>query len=131
MQGPTVSARNEAGKKVAGDASVAQHDQPVADGEQLVEILRNQQHRGAGGARRAEQLAQRLGAARVEAAGRIKRNDQLRIMRQFARQHDAAADFRRTAPPRGVSDGSGGKRSRQRLRSISATSARQSRPSPA
>ena len=60
-------------RKFARDAPVAQHDQPVADAEEFVEILRDQQHRSARRARVAKRGPRGLGAAGVETAGRIKR----------------------------------------------------------
>ena len=46
--GRRVSAPERIGREFAGDAPIAQHDQPVADGEEFVEILGDQQHRSAG-----------------------------------------------------------------------------------
>ena len=86
----SVSGRTNAGANSPATRAVAQHDEPVADAR----TVRRDPRRTAAGPRRRRRAprgarAQRLGAARVEPAGRIERDDELRVVRELARQHDA------------------------------------------
>src|ERR1700691_3405619 len=74
------------GRKLAGDASLPQHDDAIAERDEFVELLRKQHETGARRARREKQRPQRVRTARVEPAGRIKRDDKLRVVRELARQ---------------------------------------------
>src|SRR5260221_9998059 len=81
--------------ELASDRAAKQHQQPVAELEQLVEVLRNHQHDGPAVERVAKERAHRRAAAGIEAAGRIARHDQLRLMVQFT----AARDTLQTTAP--------------------------------
>jgi hypothetical protein len=68
---------------------VVQHQQAIAEFKQLVEVFGYDKYAGAAITGVAQQGAQGHGAACIEAAGRIKRDDQFRFMGQFAGQYDA------------------------------------------
>ena len=58
------------------------HDQPVADLEQLVELLADHQHRAAGVAQRQQLAADLRRGADVDAPGRLRDDQQLRVRRR-------------------------------------------------
>src|SRR5258708_38576315 len=75
--------------ELAREPALAQHDQPVGELEQLLELLGHQQHRGALRSAGAQAVADRLGAAHVEAARRIERDDDTRLFAELSRHHHA------------------------------------------
>ena len=72
--------------ELADDAAGEHHDQAVADVEELVEVGRDQQDAAAAGARLAQRAPDEGGGADVEAAGRLRRDDQARGGIDLARQ---------------------------------------------
>ena len=61
------------------DAALGDHDQPVADLEQLVEFLADDQQRAAGVAQREQFAADQRRGADIDAPGRLRDDQQLRL----------------------------------------------------
>src|SRR5258706_7488080 len=70
--------REVGGLELGRDPAPAQHDQPVGELEQLLELLGHQQHRGALRSAGAQAVADRVRAPNIEAGRGIKRNDEAR-----------------------------------------------------
>ena len=96
-----------------------EHQQAVAHFEQFVEIFRHDEHGGAAVARVAQAARAHQRTACVEAAGRIKRDDQFRFDGPIRAPEQRAADCRRKGPPRGPRRLGRGKSSRAKLRLMS------------
>src|SRR5260221_5779496 len=75
--------------ELAREPALTQHDQPVGELEQLLELLGHQQHRGALRSAGAQAVADCLGAAHVEAARRIEGGDETRLFAKLARHNHA------------------------------------------
>src|SRR5260221_2505496 len=75
--------------ELAREPALTQHDQPVGELEQLLELLGHQQLRGALRSAGAQAVADCLGAAHVEAARRIEGGDETRLFAKLARHHHA------------------------------------------
>ena len=72
------------------DLAVAEHRDPVADGEQAVEIVRDHEHREAERfLQRGDEIVEIAGRNRIEARGRLVEEDDLRIERERARERHA------------------------------------------
>src|SRR5207253_5047151 len=77
------------GRTSADVPSPKEHHQSIAQREQLVEVFGDQQDAGPGVARRDQPLARGDGAADVEPARRIERDDEPWVARQLTREDDA------------------------------------------
>ena len=78
-----------AGPAGADDAPAEEHHETIGQDQQLVEVLRDQQHRGPGVAGVEQRAAGGRRRARVEPARGIERHDQPRRVGQLAGQHGA------------------------------------------
>ena len=88
IRAPIAAALGHPGGALADQPAAVEHDDPVGDGDQLVELARDQQHADAAPGGGADLAIDRLDGADVEAARRLggDQRDQ-RIERQLARQH--------------------------------------------
>ena len=75
------------GPPLAGDAAGAQHDDPIGERENLVELDRNQEHRLAGVALGDDAAVDEFDRADIDAARRLANQHDARLMIDFARQH--------------------------------------------
>ena len=92
------------GRPLAHQAAAIEHGDAVGDGDQLVELARDQQHADAAARRGADLAVDRLDGADIEAARRL-RGDQRhqRIERQLARQHGLLLVAAATGPEKATS----------------------------
>ena len=74
--------------RLAGDAAVVEHDDPVGDGQQLVEVRADQQHAGARVAAAAQLGVHELGGADVDAARRLRGQHEARLALELAGDHE-------------------------------------------
>src|SRR3954471_17767709 len=73
---------------LAGDRALVHDRDPVGEGEDLVQVLADQQHRDAVRGRVAEVRVDGLDRADVEAARRRRGDEQPRLPRELSGQHD-------------------------------------------
>ena len=108
------------GRVERADQPAAEDDlDPVGEADQLVEVGRDQQHRQAVAAGRLDVLPDRGLGADVDAAGRV-RGDQQRPGRRSSRgRRSASAGCRRTAPGRACRCRACARRTRATMRSVS------------
>ena len=88
MSMPSCSGSASADGHLADDATLVQHDEPVGQGEQLVEILGHEEDRGTLRAAGQQLRAHVLGGPDVEAARRLRDDEHARVSREDARQQD-------------------------------------------
>ena len=74
------------GRELTGDASRKQHDDAIADVEEFVEIRRDQEHAATAVARGAQRLPDERGRFDIEPACRLRRDDEGRVVIDFARE---------------------------------------------
>ena len=92
-------------RHLADDPPVDDHDDPVGEVEDLLQLGRDQQHADAVGGGRAELAGHVLDGADVEPARRLGGDEHPRVVRQLAGQHDPLLVAARQRPHRRVGPG--------------------------